>query len=346
VDVGGTLVVTATGRMERGYTVSVAVTADGVALAPANYALSAQPADAAQVMGDGTVRLLRSGAVTLLATAPHKAGSAALTVAAPPVVVFDRFSGTNRDIWRVDLDGQNLTQLTTDTGDDQDPAVAGGKVVFVSYRSGNGELYSIPLAGGATTRLTNTARDETAPALSPDASKVAYAFVVTDITKLFTANPDGTNAVRATPVDFGFDGSIETTPTWTTGGKMAFVATVNGSADIFQVTGSGEPSLLVGGPQAEVEPAFSPDGKTLAFVSNRNGGTDIFLLNVSSGAVTQLTSGAGSKSQPAWTPDGRLVYLETLGGTRLRWVDPAEPATLHTIETGAGTVGHPAATAQ
>jgi Tol biopolymer transport system component len=67
---------------------------------------------------------------------------------------------------------------------------------------------------------------------------------------------------------------------------------------------------------------------------------------VSTGAVTQLTSGPGTKSQPAWTPDGRVVYLETLSGTRLRWVDPAQPAALHTIDTGTGgSVGHPAATA-
>ena len=102
------------------------------------------------------------------------------------------------------------------------------------------------------------------------------------------------------------------------------------------------PTLLEGGNTAEVEPAWSPDGATLAFVSNRGGNTDIYLLAVAGGTVTQLTTGAGTKSQPAWTPDGRVVYLETSGGTRLRWVDPAQPGTITTIDTGTGTVGHPA----
>jgi Tol biopolymer transport system component len=71
---------------------------------------------------------------------------------------------------------------------------------------------------------------------------------------------------------------------------------------------------------------------------------EIFLVNVASKAVTQLTSGPNTKSQPSWTPDGRIVYLETAGSvTHLRWLDPAAPAATHLIDTGTGTVGHPAA---
>jgi TolB protein len=344
-DLGTTLTITATGRLERGSTVTLAVTANGQPVAAGEYTLSVQPSDAAQLLGDNQVRLLKAGKLTVTASGTRKLGNADITVAAPPVVVFDRFGATNRDLWRVDLDGQNLTQLTTDTGEDQDPTVAQGKVVWLSFRAGNGELYGMPLAGGATTRLTNTALDESTPALSPDGARVAYALVVGGVTKVYTANADGSGAARATPPDFGVDGAIETAPSWAAASKLAFVATVNGSADVFQVTGTGAPALLAGGNAAEVEPAWSLDGTTLAFVSNRGGTTEIYLLNASSGAVTQLTSGAGTKSQPAWTPDGRVVYLETLAGTRLRWVDPAQPADLHTIDTGTGSVGHPAAVA-
>lgn len=344
-DLGTTLTITATGRLERGSTVSLAVTANGAPVAAGEYTLTVQPSDAAQLLADNQVRLLKAGKLTVTASGTRKLGNAEITVAAPPVVVFDRFGTTNRDLWRVDLDGQNLVQLTTDTGEDQDPTVAQGKVVWLSFRAGNGELYSMPLAGGATTRLTNTAVDESTPALSPDGARVAYSLVVGGVTKVYTANADGSGAARATPADFGVDGAIETAPAWAAASKLAFVATVNGSADVFQVTGAGVPALLAGGNAAEVEPAWSADGTTLAFVSNRGGTTEIYLLNAASGAVTQLTSGAGTKSQPAWTPDGRIVYLETLSGTRLRWVDPAQPADVHAIDTGTGSVGHPDAVA-
>jgi Tol biopolymer transport system component len=333
------------GRMERSSTITVSVAADGQTLAPTGYALSVKPADAAQVVDNTTVKLLKAGGLTITATANDRTGTATLTVAAPPVVVFDRVVNANRDIWKIDLDGQNLTQLTTDPGDDQDPTAAKATVVFVSYRSGNGDLWSVPLAGGANTRLTSTTRDENTPALSPDGQRLAYAYLATDISKVYVANADATSPQRAAP-SFGSDGSIETYPAWAPASTLAFVATPNGTADIFEMVGSSAPSLLAGGSNAEVEPAWSPDGQTLAFVSNRTGSVEIFLLRVSTGAVTQLTSGAGSKSQPAWTPDGRLVYVETVAGvSTLRWVDPASPATSYPIDTGAGAVGHPAAVA-
>jgi Tol biopolymer transport system component len=239
----------------------------------------------------------------------------------------------------VDLDGANLTQLTTDTGDDQDPTAVKGTVVFVSYRAGNGNLYSIPLAGGATTTLTTTAKDEMTPALSPDGQRLAFSFMATDVTKIYTSAANG--AGPAALVGSGA-GVIETAPSWSPGGSVAFVSTLNGSADIFQQAPGGSATVLTGSSFADVEPSWNPDGSRLAFVSNRNGGTDLYVLTVSGGAVAQLTSGAGTRSQPAWTADGRIVYLETLGGTtQLRWLDPAQPAQVHSIDTGSGTVGHP-----
>jgi len=135
---------------------------------------------------------------------------------------------------------------------------------------------------------------------------------------------------------------IETAPTWSPSAGLAFVSTAAGSADIVQVVGAGAPTPLAASSAADVEPAWSRDGQTLAFVSNRSGPVEIFLRSAA-GAVTQLTSGTGSRSNPAWTPDGRLVYVETVGGVpRLRWVDPAAPATTYAIDTGAGAVGNPA----
>jgi Tol biopolymer transport system component len=330
------LTVTATGRLERGFAVTVTVTNVG---APVTPTFTFQPADGAQVEADGSVRLLRAGSLTVTATAAGLTGSTTLTVAAPPVVVFDRLIGGNRDIWRVDLDGQNLTQLTTDVGDDQDPTVVKGKVVFVSYRAGNGELYAIPLDGGATTRLTSTARDESTPSLSTDGSKLAFGGVVSGVTRIFTAAADASGPAQLVP---GTGASvIETAPSWSPSAGVAFVSTASGTADIFQVPAGGSAALLTGSPQADVEPAWSRDGQTLAFVSNRSGPVEIYLLKA--GVVSQLTSGTGTRSNPAWTPDGRLVFVETVGGvTHLRWIDPAAPGTPTLIETGTGAVSNPA----
>ncbi|HKP74843.1 MAG TPA: hypothetical protein VJT67_04835 [Longimicrobiaceae bacterium] len=335
------LAVSATGRLERGSVLTLAISDGAQALSPSQVTVTFAPAGAAQLQGDGTVKLLAAGHLTITATLGERTGKAEVEVAAPPVVVFDKLVNGNRDIWRVDLDGQNLTQLTTDPGEDQDPTAVKGNVVFVSYRSGNAELYSIPLAGGSTTRLTTTARDETTPSLSLDGTRLAYSYVPTDVTKVFTAAANGSGAAQLAP-GTGAE-VIETAPTWSPGGAVAYVSTAAGSADIVQASVGSAPTLLTGSPQADVEPAWSPDGQALAFVSNRGGPVEIWIFRPSGSTVTQLTSGTGSRINPAWTADGRLVYVEQVGSaTQLRWIDPAHPAVSTAIDTGAGTVSHPA----
>jgi Tol biopolymer transport system component len=330
------LSITASGRLERGSTITFSVTRSGSAVTPT---LTFVPADGAQLLADGSVRLLRAGTLTVNASLEGSTGSKTLEVAAPPVVVFDRLTGGNRDIWRVDLDGQNLVQLTTDPGDDQDPTAVKGSVVFVSYRAGNAELFTIPLAGGATTRLTTTSRDETTPALSGDGTKLAFSAVSGGVTKVFTAAANATSPVQVVP-GTGAE-VIETAPSWSLSASVAFVSTAAGSADIVQVVGGGGPTPLAASSAADVEPAWSADGNALAFISNRGGPVEIYLRSAA-GAVTQLTAGTGSRSNPAWTPDGRLVYVESVGGvSRLRWIDPAAPTVSTLIDTGAGAVSNP-----
>ncbi|NEX18980.1 hypothetical protein G3480_01385 [Thiorhodococcus mannitoliphagus] len=59
----------------------------------------------------------------------------------------------------------------------------------------------------------------------------------------------------------------------------------------------------------DVGAKWSPDGQTLAFVSNRSGDNQIWLLRLSSGETRQLTSGPDQHAWPEWSPDGqRLVY--------------------------------------
>lgn len=348
IDVGERLSVEAAGRVERGGTLRLSVRQAGAELPAGSYQVSAEPAGAVEVLEGGTVKLLREGRVEVSVQAPGALGSVTLQVAVPPTVVFDRLVGGNREIWRVALDGGNLQRLTDDPGDDQDPTVGGGKVVFVSYRAGNGELYSVPLAGGATTRLTSTQKNETAPSLSRDGQRLAYTFDETGITKAWVADGEGRNPVRATPVSFGYDFAIEASPSWApTGTRLALVSTTDGTADVYDVPSTGTPVLIAGGRStAEVEPAWSADGTMVAFASNRDGAgnTELYAARLSDGQVRRLTNRAGVDALPAWTPDGRIVYVEMEGGvSRLRWLDPADPALAsYAIPTGEGSASRPA----
>jgi dipeptidyl aminopeptidase/acylaminoacyl peptidase len=339
------LTLASSGRVERGATVSIAITSSGQTVDPAQVALTVTPADAAEPAGAGMLRLLRAGEVQVRATRGDQAGTLTLSVAAPPSVVFDMSVGSNRDIYRVALDGGDLVRLTQAASDERDATAGGGTVVYVTSRHGSGELYSVPRDGGAETRVTNTTRTESAPALSPEGDRLAYASDATGVIKVFTATASNGGAAQAAP-GFGFGGSPETSPSWApTGGRLAFVGTADGTADIYQLTPGGQPQLLAGGAQAEVDPAWSLDGAYVAFTSTREGDPALFMVRVADGVVTRLTDRAGTEAEPTWTRDGRLVYTEFLAGsqTRLVWIDPAAPQTVNVIPVQGGFPRRPSA---
>jgi imidazolonepropionase-like amidohydrolase len=72
----------------------------------------------------------------------------------------------------------------------------------------------------------------------------------------------------------------------------------------------GEAEPLTAGPFYHKEPAISPDGRKIAFVSDRGGdGDNLFVLDLGSGEVVRLTS-ESEAGRPAWSPDGtRIAYL-------------------------------------
>jgi tricorn protease len=88
--------------------------------------------------------------------------------------------------------------------------------------------------------------------------------------------------------------------------EIAFVS----GGDIWAVPASGgEARLLLSHPANESRPVYSPDGRTLAFVSNRTGGGDIYLLSLADGQVRRLTFDDGLEQLDGWSRDGRWIYF-------------------------------------
>jgi len=92
--------------------------------------------------------------------------------------------------------------------------------------------------------------------------------------------------------------------------EIAFVS----GGDIWTVpTAGGEARLLVAHPANESRPQYSPDGKKLAFISNRTGGGDIYVLTLATGDLRRLTFDDANDQLDGWSRDGRWIYFTSSG---------------------------------
>ena len=87
------------------------------------------------------------------------------------------------------------------------------------------------------------------------------------------------------------------------------IAFVSGG-DIWTVPASGgDAHLLVSDPADESRPLYSPDGAKLAFMSTRTGGADIYVLTFATGQLQRVTFSDGASNLDSWSRDGQWLYF-------------------------------------
>ena len=96
-------------------------------------------------------------------------------------------------------------------------------------------------------------------------------------------------------------------------GKIAFTSTRDGNNEIYVMNGDGSgQTRLTDNKFHEINPAFSPDGRKIAFACTRNGDIDqqIYIMHANGSNQTRLTYAAGNEFQPTWSPDGtKVAYI-------------------------------------
>lgn len=68
---------------------------------------------------------------------------------------------------------------------------------------------------------------------------------------------------------------------------------------------------LTSGPWNDITPSISPDGRWLAFASDRSGSWDLYLLDLHSGELRRLTDTQDYEAAPTWSPDGKFLAYES-----------------------------------
>src|ERR1700736_6721211 len=75
---------------------------------------------------------------------------------------------------------------------------------------------------------------------------------------------------------------------------------------------SNEAQQLTDGPGYDYQPDWSPDGKSVVYVSYQKDAMELWLLDLTSGKTQQLTHEGAVNVEPRWSPDGkRIVFVST-----------------------------------
>jgi Tol biopolymer transport system component len=166
--------------------------------------------------------------------------------------------------------------------------------------------------------------------LGGGSGQIAFASNRSGVPQIYISNIDGTNVTPLTALE---NGACQ--PAWSPDGKLlVFISPCAKRVDFFEA-GYVDSSLylmnadgtnitqLTNVPGADFDPAWSPDGKRIAFASMRDGNKQIYTLDVASLAVERLTiTEPGTEtSQPAWSPDGKMIaYMVKRVSTYQVWV--------------------------
>ncbi|HUD70467.1 MAG TPA: DUF4440 domain-containing protein, partial [Dongiaceae bacterium] len=235
------------------------------------------------------------------------------------------FSSTREEgDWEIHVmqaDGTEAKRLTRSPGRDAHPYYSPDRkeILFQSPRDGGGsegevDLYAMDLDGGNVRRLTTAKGFDGVPVPAPAGTLLAYMH--------------GTRAGEAWHWEIRIaerggrrDRALtqnawsSQVPSWSPDGKrMAIYADPQGRDQLFLLdVANGKATPLAPSPGADRTPAFSPDGRFVAFTSTRHDPAgdqrDLYRVEVATGMVTRLTTGFDLWSQPAWSPDGgRLAF--------------------------------------
>ncbi len=217
-------------------------------------------------------------------------------------------------------------------------AAANGRVVFSSGRvTGGGaglpEIWSILPGGGSAENLSKSPDSiDVDPAWDQTGAQIVFARQEknSETFDLFTMNADGSSKTKIKTAG----AANNRQPDWSPGGQIAFVRSLraNDTSNIYLVNqdGSGLAQLTdTPAPGYDAAPAWSPIGSQIAFVSDRAGTPQIFLMDPGGATETQLTFDPCWASNPSWKPDGSLIVYERVcpgAGSDIYTVGPTSPA--------------------
>lgn len=228
-------------------------------------------------------------------------------------ILYESDATGNREIWLLPTGGGAARQLTNNAGEDTAPywLPDGSGFVFESTRSGTKSIWRLDLThpGSEPVQITDDAGDDGSPAVSPDGTLVVY-----ESNRGWPGGQDlwlspigGGTPVRLT---VSVDGSYDRTADWSPDGETIVFESnrKNGASALYTIPAKGGPlTQLTPLAGYEGHPAWSRDGRRVAYESSVSGTMEVWCIDADGANARRLTSEGGY--WPRWHPGGRrLVY--------------------------------------
>ncbi|HKC87434.1 MAG TPA: winged helix-turn-helix domain-containing protein [Blastocatellia bacterium] len=250
----------------------------------------------------------------------------------------------------------NVVPLTTYPGRESQPAFSpdGNQIAFVwsGAKDDNTDVYVRLVDGGNWVRLTDDPGDDVNPVWSPDGRTIAFYRSSPDGDGIFLVPSLGGAERKLTGVwanRFGF--GSHTWIHWSPDERWLVVSDKTSAEEPFSLfllspeTGekrrvTSPPASIVG----DCSPAFSPDGKRLAFVRVISALVgEVYLVSVNGGEPKRLTFDGAGVSNLAWTPNGReIVFASRLGGKNRLYRIPVEGGAAEWLSATGSEAQYPA----
>jgi TolB protein len=244
-----------------------------------------------------------------------------------------------KELWVMDYDGANQRQLTHLGSISLTPRWApdASRIAFTCFAPANGVVSAqICMYSFDAGKLVSFARykgTSDSPTWSPDGAQVMFSSSMQGTPALYVSDASGNRPKRITYSGSGAD----TSPAWNprTGQTVAFVSDRGGVPMLYMMNSDGTNTQKIDLPDMGyvIDPSWSPNGQLLAFSWRRpSGNYDLYLMDVASRSIRELTRDQGRNERPSWAPDGRhLVFESTRSGTRQIWTMLADGSQPHQL---------------